>query len=159
MKKWLVGLAIVVVGLGVGVGVVWWQNTRQSESFSLSADNYGEAATPEITAVEFEKLATEEQSFIVVVHMMLCPAELPLKDVAKRLAQGEKLRIYFLNEHEFEQTKLKDEMKYLPTAVVIRDGEVVEFLDAEADEDVEAYQTVEGLKDWLEKAGVELRKY
>lgn len=157
MKKWLVGLAIVAVGLGVGV--VCWQNARQSERFSLSEGNYGEAATPELTAAEFEELVAEKRSFIVVVHMMLCPAELPLKDVAKRLAQEEKLRIYFLNEHEFEQTKLKDEIKYLPTAVVIRDGKVVKFLDAEADEDVGAYQTVEGLKDWLEKAGVVLGKY
>lgn len=156
MKRCLIGVGVVAaVGLIV-VGLVWGLSTKQTGEFRLSEGNYGEAATPEITAAEFRNLVAEKQSFIVVAHMMLCPAELPLKDVAKRLARGEKLRIYFLNEHEFEQTKLKDEIKYLPTAVVIRDGKVVEFLDAEADEDVEGYQTVEGLKDWLEKAGVEL---
>lgn len=160
MKKWLIGAGVVlVVGLGVGAGVVWWQNTRQSEKFSLSGGNYGEAATPEITAAEFEDLVAEKQSFIVVAHMMLCPAELPLKDVAKKLAQEEKLRIYFLNENEFAQTELKAEIKYLPTAVVMRDGKVVKFLDAEADEDVGAYQTVEGLKEWLDKVGVELERH
>lgn len=110
----------------------------------------------ELTAADYQKLIAEHKSFLVVVHMTICPAEFPLTDTTKKLVHEEKVQIYYMNEAEFKQTSLAERIKYLPSLAVIRDGQVVNFLDAESDQDLEAYKSVEALKSWLQNNGVKL---
>lgn len=160
-RKWgWVALGALVAVLLV-VGVIGIVNRREPKAegvteFRLSAENYVGFETVEIDATEYQRLVDERQSFLVVAHMTICPAEFPLTDTAKKLAYEKNLRIYFLDEREFEKTGLKQQIKYLPSLAVIREGELVGFLDAEADADVAAYKTAAGLEKWLETKGVKL---
>lgn len=105
----------------------------------------------DITAEEFRELVQSRQDFTVIAHMTICPAEFPLTTIAKQLAREEKMTIYALSEEEFRKTELAEKIKYLPTAAIYKDGKMVKYLDAEKDEDLKYYQTVEGLKGWIEK--------
>ncbi len=150
-------IAGVTVVCGAGVAIV--MSNKQpvaQESFSLSAEVYEEAKFQDLTAAEFERMVEDKRSFIVILRMTVCPAEFPITDVAKQMAQAENLTIYGLMEDEFKQTELAKQVKYLPSAVIYHEGELVDFLDAEADEDLGYYKSVGGFKEWLVKAGVEL---
>ena len=81
--------------------------------------------------------------------MTVCPAEFPITDVARRLSNENGMTIYGLTEEEFQKTELAKVVKYLPSAALYRDGELVDYLDAEDDEDMEYYKSVEGLKEWI----------
>lgn len=159
-KRWLIGggvLAVAVMGVAVVAllcgGAVENLATvdKPVEKFPLSTEMYDGGEMVEVTAAEFGQLLAERKSFIVVVHMMLCPAEFPVTSIAKQLAHDDGLVIYGLTEEEFRQTALAEKIKYLPSVVIYHEGELVSFLDAESDADLPYYQTVEGLRKWLRR--------
>ncbi len=167
MKKvWIVGGVVVVliaVILGVGWGSGWfgvseeWVDSTESggfgegieERFFLSDEAVSGEGLKDISSAEYEKLVTEKKNFLVLLHMTVCPAEFPLTDTARQLAKEDGLTIFALDEEEFKKTDLAEVVKYLPSLVVVRGGEAVDFLDAEADEDMEAYKSAAGLRKWI----------
>lgn len=165
MKKWILGLivgvAVVAAVVVAVVVVVCWSHEQAElaparEEFILTAEYYGAGEVRAINAGEFARLMTEKQSFVVILRMVVCPAEFPITTVAKTLAEEEKVTFLELTEAEFKQTELAQKVKYLPSAVIVHEGEVVDFLDAEDDADVEYYKSAVGLKRWLTQNGVEL---
>lgn len=164
IRKWILGLAVALLAVGGVVGVVIWQQSRddgdnvvvERPKFRLSEEYYGQGELKEISAEKFSELITERQSFVVVAKMTICPAEFPITDVAKRLAHEQGVTILALTETQFRETELAEKIKYLPSAAIYHDGELVDFLDAESDEDLKFYQNVEGLSEWLSENGVEL---
>ena len=155
MKK----LGVVLLSI-VSVAVVVWGGFKlivqdnvpgsdQIEKFVLSEEMYGQGGFRDITAEEFRQLTAEQKSFIVVVHMVVCPAEFPVTSIAKQLAREDDLVIYGLAEEEFKQTDLSKSIKYLPSVAIYHDGQLVAYLDAAADEDMEYYKTADGVKRWL----------
>lgn len=157
MKKFWAVILIVVALAGAGLGGFWLMrqddtpDTPVIEKFDLTEETWGQGGFRDITAAEFGDLVAERESFIVVLHMMICPAEFPVTSIAKQLAHDEGVVIYSLTEEEFRKTELAEEIKYLPSVAVYHGGELVAYLDAEADVDLPYYQTVSGLKEWLGK--------
>lgn len=151
MKKWLgitVGIsAAIVCGAAVMIGVR--QTPMERETFEFSPEVYEKGEFREITMDEFEQMIAVKKSFLVVPHMTVCPAEFPITDVARRLANENGMTIYGLTEEEFRKTELTEVVKYLPSAALYRDGELIDYLDAEDDGDMEYYKSVEGLKEWI----------
>lgn len=153
------GISAIIIACAVAALVLILRNGRsapETETFPLSAEIYAEANFQELSTAEFEQLIAEQKSFIVILHMAVCPAEFPIKDVAKQVAQAENLTIYSLKEDDFKQTALAATIKYLPSAAIYRTGELVAFLDAESDEDLEYYKNADGFLKWLRNSGVEL---
>lgn len=157
-KRWIVGGAAVLALVVLGILAVVLRSDRVEnsgvvdkpvEKFMLSEEMYARGEVVEITAREFDELVAEKKSFVVVLHMVVCPAEFPITNSAKELAYDEGMVIYSLVEEEFKQTALAQTVKYLPSVAIIREGELVGYLDAESDEDVRYYKTATGLKEWI----------
>lgn len=148
----LLGLALALVmlifggalgghdGDEVGVGVV-----RMDEGL------YGDGGLIELSGEEYNELVRDERSFVVVVRMEVCPAGFPVTDTVKVLANQKDIKIYSLKDVEYKKTNLVEMIKYLPTVVIVRDGEVVDFLDAEDDEDLGRYRGAGELGEWVEQ--------
>ena len=58
---------------------------------------------------------------------------------------------YGLKGDEFKNSLASETIKYLPSAAVINRGEIVDYLDAESDEDIPYYQGADSLREWLQK--------
>lgn len=127
----------------------FWKVPYHEIDFSLLTAPQKVTGLTTITAEEFVELVQAKKSFVLVAHMITCPAELPLTTIAKELAVRDNLKIYELTEEEFKKTELAKEIKYLPTAVVFRQGVMVKYLDAEKDEDVQYYKDIDRLREWL----------
>lgn len=165
-KVWIVGgflMVVVAVVLGVGWLNGWFDSgddgvddvglegfgAGAEERFFLSDEAASNEGLKDISAAGYEELVVEKKNFLVLIHMTVCPAEFPLTDTARQLAKEDGLTIFALDEEEFKKTDLMEVVKYLPSLVVVRGGEVVDFLDAEADEDMEAYKSAVGLRKWV----------
>ncbi len=122
-----------------------------SQKFRLDAEYYNQeqGSLQSITAKEFAQLLADKKSFVIIAHMVLCPAEAPLTTTAEQFVDDQKLRFYDITETEFDQTALHDTVKYLPTAAIYRDGQLVAWLDAESDADLPAYKTTADFERWL----------
>ena len=51
---------------------------------------------------------------------------------------------------DFKKSNLYKTVKYAPSILIIENNKVLAYLDADKDEDIEKYQEVEALKEWLE---------
>lgn len=126
--------------VGSGVGVV-----------RMDEDLYGNGGLIELSGEEYDKLVRDEGSFVVVVRMEVCPAGFPVTDTVKALANQKDIKIYSLKDVEYKKTNLVEMVKYLPTVVIVRDGKVVDFLDAEDDGDLGRYRDAGELGEWVEQ--------
>ncbi len=153
-KAGIIAGVIAMVGfVGVGVATRLGEKVRKMggfDKFELSSEVYNAGEFHEISAEKFGQMMERKKSFIVVMHMTVCPAEFPITEVAKKFAREDGMMIYGLKEDEYKKTILADEVKYLPSAAIIHEGEVVDFLDAEDDGDVKFYQSVGGFREWVE---------
>ncbi len=150
----LVGLCLaLLVGLLVVVG---GGADERGEEFRLESRLYGTGELIEISGEEYMEMVGRGESFLVVARMEVCPAEFPVTETVKSFAVKEGVKIYSLKETEFKKTDLGEKVKYLPSVIVVRDGGIADFLDAEADEDLGAYKSEAELLEWLRKVGVEI---
>jgi thiol-disulfide isomerase/thioredoxin len=49
------------------------------------------------------------------------------------------------------ETSLKDEIKHYPSFVIIKDGKVVDYLDAESDKHTKYYKSAHDFAEWIKK--------
>lgn len=145
---WIIAGVLAVISLVTGVMSFGHSGSSTVDTPPpVMAEEAGEVV--EITAEQFASLVDEQQSFTVIVHMTVCPAEFPLSAVAKKYAHNSGATLYSLDEEEFKQTELAETVKYLPSAAVYRDGKLLKYLDAEKDEDMPYYKTVEAFGEWV----------
>ena len=156
-KKTIISVIITTVLIAAGVGCVVAINSPKEpepvatiEKFELDNELFEKSELVEITAKEYAELIAAKKSFLVMVHMAICPAEMPLTSTTKQLIRQENFTIYSLLQDEFKETELYNSIKYLPSMAIIKDGELVKFLDAESNEDLPHYKTPESLKSWVE---------
>lgn len=131
------------------ITTVYEEYAEQTEHFRLSDEYYAHGELRDIDAETFSQLIAEQKSFIVMAHMITCPAETPLHTTTETLVSTDNLVIFGMMDDEFKQTSLHDTVKYLPTAAIYRDGQLVAWLDAESDTDLPAYKSADGLRNWL----------
>ena len=48
-----------------------------------------------------------------------------------------------------KKTELYDEVKYYPSFAIYKDGKLIDFLDAESDEDLNRYKETEAFESWF----------
>lgn len=156
-RNYIVWGVVGVVLLCVAGVAVWGFNGRfgmegaMVGKFRLEEELYGEGEFLEISGEEYEERAWNGESFLVVARMEVCPAEFPVTDTVRSLAAERGVKFYSLKDEEFRKTSLKEKVKFLPSVVIVKEGEVVDFLDAEDDEDLERYKSTEELLKWLEE--------
>ena len=157
-------IAIVIVGIVALLGItgmyIWWQHndevgqppaTEQIVKFNLEEELYSGSKLVEITAEEYNQLIQEQKSFVLIAHTEVCPAETPLTSTAEALVHDDGYTFYGLKGDEFKNSMASETIKYLPSAAVINRGEIVDYLDAESDEDIPYYQGADSLREWLQK--------
>lgn len=145
---WIIAGVLAVVSLVTGLMSFGHSGSSTPDILPpIIAEEPGEVV--EITADEFANLVENQDDFVAIMYMTVCPAEFPLSAVAKEYAHNSGATIYSLTEEEFKQTDLAEIVKYLPSAAVYRDGKLVKYLDAEKDEDMPYYKTAEAFGEWV----------
>jgi hypothetical protein len=153
-KALLIILPILAIATVAGIlfarAITPQQSATTAQRFPLSSEYYAEqGALIDITAQDFENLIAEKKSFIVMAHMLICPAEAPLTTTVEQFTHDNPIVVLSLDESEFKNTNLKQTIKYLPTAAIYHDGKLVAWLDAESDDDLPTYKSASAFKSWL----------
>ena len=137
----------------VGYQLIHNQTPEQPSpaKFRLDDDFYTGGQLNELSSTEFEQLIAQQASFVLIAHMEYCPAETPLTTTAEELIHQKNYGLYGLKGDEFKSSSLASTIKYLPSAAIFRDGQLVAYLDAESDADIPYYQSATQLENWLNK--------
>ena len=147
-KKWLI-ISIVALIIVVAAIVVFLIFQNQSKIFSLESKYYNTGEKIEINISELEELISDKESFVVFVSQDMCLASSNFEVVINDFLEEYPITIYEINYSELKESDLGDFLEYYPSFVIYKNGKMVDFLDANADEDTDYYKTKEGFKNWF----------
>ena len=147
-KKWLI-ISIVALIIVVATIVVFLIFKNQSKIFSLESKYYNTGEKIEINTSELEELISDKESFVVFVSQDMCLASSNFEVVINDFLEEYPITIYEINYSELKESDLGDFLEHYPSFVIYKNGKMVDFLDANADEDIDYYKTKEGFKNWF----------
>ncbi len=140
MKKILITLSILLVLCGC-------QKKENIEKFYLNDSYYETSGLREIKVDDLN----DNDSFLLFTYNYYCSLAIPCDEIFKSFSENENIEILSMSIDEFKKTSYYKTVKYAPSVLIIRDGKIVTYLDAEKNSDIEKYQDVEKFTEWVEK--------
>ena len=110
----------------------------------------------ELKADFINKLMKEKKSFLVVVESeSVCTVHAPdstdLVVNATEFGREHNIYRFYMGTDVFFKTDLHKTVKYVPTVIIVKDGEVYKYTDPNSDEFIDFNKSYEKVKEWLEK--------
>lgn len=120
-----------------------------SSKFSIEKEYYKESKYIDANSEDIKKLKENKKSFIVFTYNNYCMLEIPCDEIFKKVMNKYNISFLYLPYEEMKNTFIYDEVKLAPSVILIKEGEIVAYLNAESDEDLLKYQDTEEFEKWL----------
>ncbi len=124
---------------------------QKKEAFYLNDEYYHKGSLIEIDSEEFKTLEKNKNSFVIFVYQPLCTTSYDFHNVVTEFLDTYQISFYKTSFSTIKDTNMIDYIKYCPSAVIYRNGEMVAYLDASKDKHLPYYESVSGFKEWLTK--------
>lgn len=95
-------------------------------------------------------LIKSKESFVVFIYQPMCTMSSEFEELLDEYMDIRKISIYKMSFSDMKKTSLKDIVRFYPSFIIFKDGEVVDFLDADGDEDTNRYKILKAFKEWIE---------
>lgn len=136
MKK----VVLVLLGLIILCGC-----QKKQEKFYLNENYYNVSGLKEITKDDI----LENDNFILFTYNNYCSLAIPCEDIFKEFSENNNIQILSIPFDEFKNTKYYEKVKYGPSVLIIKDGNLVAYLNAEKNSDMKKYQDVNEFTEWI----------
>ena len=97
-----------------------------------------------------DDLIKSKENFVVFIYQPMCTMSSEFEKLLDEYMDIRKISIYKMSFTDMKKTSLKDTVKFYPSFIIFKDGEVVDFLDADSDEDTNKYKILKAFKEWFE---------
>ncbi len=154
MKKRIIKIGILVLILVILVIVIIERNLvfkTKNVVFYLEEKYYGESVFNEIKSKEFKSLVDKDESFAIFIHHSFCSTSYEFNKVLAKYAEKNKISFYKMSFEEMKKTSMYKKIKYYPSFAIFKDGKMIDFLDAESDEDLKRYKEEDEFHKWFSK--------
>lgn len=141
---------ILVFLLILSTGCVFSKKTNQNDDLNrlrLTEKYYNKGDFVKINKEEFTNHKNE--TYVLYVYNNYCSLAIPCEDIFKSFM--EKYNIDFLSMpfEEFKEIDLYNSIKYAPSVIIVNNGNIVSYLDANASSDLEKYQDSLAFEKWM----------
>lgn len=100
-----------------------------------------------ITSDDFKDL--NFQNYILFVYNNYCVFSVPCDEIFKQYMEENNINFLSMSYEEFKNTKLHSTVQYAPSILIVHNWKIVDFLNAEDNEDTDKYQSVEEFWNWI----------
>jgi hypothetical protein len=139
----------VLVFVAILASIVTIVTFNSGKTFRLDDEYYGASEAIDIDADAYERLIKDKKSFVIMVDKLDCYTTANMREWM--LSFPEKFKYYRIMLGDLQQSSLHEKVKYVPSVALIRKGEVVDFLDANAEEDVPMYNNADRFREWIKE--------
>ncbi|MBQ6134976.1 MAG: hypothetical protein IJI60_01495 [Bacilli bacterium] len=132
---------------------IFYQNKKEQplERIYLSEKYYKEESGEFIKVEKKELEKNKEETYILYTYNSFCSFPISCESIFKEFMETHHIDFVSIPFAEFKKTLFYPKVKYAPSIIIIQNQKIIAYLDAESNEDIERYQDVEKLKQWLEK--------
>ena len=117
--------------------------------FHLDDDLYGNSEAIDITRADYEKLVSDKKSFIVMVDKPDCYTTANMRKWMSDFPSSTQFKYYRIMWSEAKESSLHNFIKFVPSIAIVHKGEILDYLDADSDEDVDKYDNPNSLRNWI----------
>ncbi len=153
-RRWIKIIIPVVIILVIiaGIIVIIKRNVIEKTGnvmFYLEDKYYGTSVFNEINANELTDLIENKESFAIFIHQPFCSTSYEFNKILVKFAEENKISFYKINFEDMKQTDMYEDVKYYPSFAIYKEGTLIDFLDAESDEDLNRYKNKEEFEKWF----------
>ncbi len=91
----------------------------------------------------------KNESYILFVYNNYCNLPIPCEDIFKEFMAKYQIDFLSMPFEKFKDTSFYENVQYAPSIIIVKEGQIVSFLDANKDDDLEKYQNVNEFEKWL----------
>lgn len=148
MKKKIIISSSIVLTLVI-ILLVILTNKKSSTTFYLENNYYGANNITEIKIDELNQLIDNKESFTVFVYQSMCVTSSAFESVLYDFLEDEQISIYKIAFSNIKDTEIGKMVKYYPSFIIYNKGKIIDFLEADKDEDVNYYTSKDEFKSWF----------
>ena len=154
MNKKVIFVIIPLLLIGIITFVLM---NNKGEKFSLEDKYYGTGEFIDVSNSELENIIKNKENFLLYTYNNYCSLPIPCDSIFWSVMKEYGFNILQIKFSDFKETNLYKKVKLAPSVLIFKDGKLIEFLDAESDNDLKKYQDKEEFKNWLNNY-IELKK-
>ncbi len=113
----------------------------------LSKKYYGGHDFITVETEDIEKM--KHDTYLLYIHYDYCIFTVPTDNVIQEMMNKYNISVLKMHYEKFSKTYLHDEVKYAPSLIIVKNGKILDFLDAESDEDLPKYQDSNKMAEWI----------
>jgi len=147
MKKRYIIVPALLVAFVIGAFIL--SAATKTSTFYLEDSYYNSNETQEIELDELNRLIDTQETFGVFVYQPLCVTSSDFEEVLNTFQEQYQIGFKKIAFSKVKNSQAAEFLQYYPSFIIYKDGKMVDFLEANKDEDLQYYQSVEGFKDWL----------
>lgn len=124
---------------------------KKNNKIELNYTYYNDKGLTDTSVEELDKLIDRKKSFLLFVYNDFCTFSVPCDNIFDEGSKELNMQILQIPYRDFKGSTLNKTVKYAPTIIIVKDGKVVRYLDAESDSDKKIYQNVKKFKKFILK--------
>lgn len=136
----------IIILLLITFAVVGCTNTNYKK-VKLSSIYYNEGNFIDIKASDLK----DKETYLLFTYNSYCNFEIPCDEVFLSVMKDLKIDVLKMSFEEFKKTSLYEKVKYAPSIIIVNNNEIIDFLDANKDEDLKYYQNPKEFASWLKE--------
>ncbi len=128
------------------------QPDNKDNKFYLDDKYYNENTSnsfKEIELSDFEKMSNNKETFALFVYQPLCETSAGLEEIVKKFQSEYQIQFYAIAFSKIKDSPKCSYLKYYPSFIIIKDGEMVDYLDANDNDDIKYYKSYDSFTKWF----------
>lgn len=117
------------------------------QKFYLDNNYYNEGNFINVKAKEFKN----KGNYILYTYNSYCNFPVPCENIFKAFMENHNIDFLSMPFEEFRKTELYKKIKYAPSIIIVKDGKIISYLDADSDNDTDKYQDTKEFEKWISK--------
>lgn len=146
MKRYVIAIIIIVFSVAVSLFTFLY---LQKAPFTLSPEYYGTAEIQTIDINDLHRLIKDQESFGLFISQPSCQASADLEKHLNDFTNTYSIKIYEINFSALKDSNIIPDLRFYPSFAIFRTGNLVDFLEANSNEDASAYTSSDGFTSWF----------
>lgn len=142
-------LSVALVAVVVAVCV--FLSFAKPVPFRLDESYYNDAAIETIPADNLQRLVNDRASFAVFVSQPSCRTSADFEKILQSFIAEHPVHFYEIAFSDLKNLPFAEDVRFYPSFLIFKDGKLVDFLEADSDDDASAYTSLDGFTTWFTK--------
>lgn len=115
------------------------------------SNNYYNSDGKYIEVSNEELLDKQDETYVLFTYNNYCNLSVPCDQIFEVFMKKYKIDFLSIPYEDFKETTLHDTVLYAPSVIIVSEGKIIAYLDAESDEDLIRYTDANEFEKWLDK--------